>query len=123
MSTSPRPYRLRILIVETDPSTRDSLAVLLADLGHWVESVPDEATALDRSRQDGFDVLLTSIWQPEPDTIGLLGELALQSRLPERVVAMGAQSLEEVGPSSQKIGCHAYLPRPFSLEQLVAVLR
>ena len=118
----PDSYRLRILILETDPQARNSLAILLADLGHWVESVPDAATTLERSRQDGFDVLLTSLWQPGEDGTSLLGELAAQGRLPARVIAMGSTPLAEAGPHSQAGGCHGYLAKPFSTVELEAAL-
>lgn len=115
--------RLRILVVENYPDTRNVLAWILTHLGHSVESVPDAGTAFDRLRQDGFDVLLTDVFLPDKSGWDFLRELRARGILPPQVISVSAMHVDDARGPSKAAGCHAHLVEPFRINELEAALR
>ena len=98
--------------------TREVLAWLLVDLGHWVETVPDAGTALDRLKQDGFDLLLTDVWLPRANGWSLRQLLRERGNLPPYVVSMSTMHVDDVLESSRAVGCFAHLVQPFKIVEI-----
>ena len=57
----------KILIVDDEDDTRESMAMLLRDSGHVVECAPNGREALVRLLQDVPDVILLDLAMPEMD--------------------------------------------------------
>jgi DNA-binding response OmpR family regulator len=68
--TAPSPG-LRALVVEDDPAIREILGLHLGLAGFQVEDVADGRKALDRVRQQQFDLLLLDIMLPGLDGVSL----------------------------------------------------
>src|SRR5438874_7704231 len=60
-----------ILIVEDDLTLREMLEMLPQAEGYTVESAADGATALQRIRRDGIDLILLDLMLPEIDGFAL----------------------------------------------------
>jgi CheY-like chemotaxis protein len=119
-STDARSER-HILIVDDDPDVRSVLTLALERDGWIVECVTDGAAAL-RSLQDHLpSVLLLDLAMPQMDGWAVLARRAVEPawmRVP--VVAMSGDHRH--GPPVVELGANAFLPKPFSLEQLRATL-
>ena len=63
--------RLRALIVEDDAAIREILALHLGLAGFEVDDVGDGRMALDRIRQQRFDLLLLDVMLPGLDGVSL----------------------------------------------------
>ena len=121
-SISINPKYLRILVVEDYNDIRHLLEEVLAHKGHWVEGLYGPGTALERMKQDGFDLLLTDVWQPNLAGWDFLDELRTHERLPAYVVSMSEMYGDEARRTSKAAGCFAHLVQPFKLEELEAIL-
>jgi CheY-like chemotaxis protein len=110
-----------ILIVDDNPDIRSLLTLALERDGWIVESVTDGAAAL-RSLQDHLpDVVLLDLAMPHMDGWAVLARRAVEqtwTRVP--VVAMSANHSH--GPAVVELGANAFLPKPFTVEQLRATL-
>jgi len=71
----PKTTRKRILIVDDEPEIVDTLADILRDAGHLVETARDGRHALDRLGGGAFDLILSDLRMPVLDGPGLYGEV------------------------------------------------
>jgi CheY-like chemotaxis protein len=115
------PSERHVLIVEDDPDIRSLLELALERDGWIVECVTDGAAAL-RSLQDHLpNVVLLDLAMPQMDGWAVLARRAVeQAWLRVPVVAMSANHSH--GPAVVELGANAFLPKPFTVEQLRATL-
>jgi two-component system, sensor histidine kinase len=113
---------LHILVVEDSADNRESLVLLLKQLGHRVEAVEDGQAGLDRLEELRPQVALIDIGLPRLDGY----ELARQAR--ERVgrgsflVALTGYGQPEDQRRAYQAGFDAHLTKPLRLEGLNEVL-
>jgi CheY-like chemotaxis protein len=110
-----------LLVVDDNPSVRDSLRVLLESRGYVVVSAESGPEALERDLQHRFDGALIDVNMPGMS--GLTVCRTLRSRaaelgrnLPVWLIT-GARTLE-LDRAAQEAGAMAVLGKPFSVEEL-----
>ena len=108
--------------MDDHPDVRLILVYFLTGLGHWVESSCHAGAALERLRQNGFDVLLTDLWLPTEHGWDFLRELRARGKMPAYVVSVGAVHRQEAVQLSRAAGCCAHLEQPLRLSEVEAVL-
>lgn len=114
---------LTILLVDVQ-DTRDVVRAMLQRLGHEVIEAANGKEAVGTTIDPTPDLILMDLSMPEVD--GLLATQALRriswsKRLP--VVAMTAFPENLSREKALAAGCDAYLQKPFTVEDLSAVLR
>ncbi len=109
----------RILVVEDEDKLRRVIELQLRTAGFEVEQA---ATAEDAMKlTDRADVILTDLKLPGMTGLELLSQIRRQnSRTP--VIVMTAFSTVENAVEAMKSGAVDFLPKPFSLDHLMAVL-
>jgi len=110
--------RVRVLVVDDDPSVRNLLARLLTDTGRLVETAADGPSALTASHRTAFDLAMIDLRLP-----GLTGsELAalFARRHPDTAVII-ASGLDDVATAvaCMRAGACDYLTKPFDLDDVV----
>ncbi len=112
---------LRILIVDDDPSTQMLLSFMLKKMGHGVILSNDGFDALEILATDAhFDVIVSDIHMPKMDGFHFLDELiAVYPGIP--VIISSVLKTSTVVDEVTKKGA-AFLPRPFTLEELKQVV-
>jgi CheY-like chemotaxis protein len=104
----------RILVVEDDPSVRDSIALLLRIDRHLVTEAADGQQALDLVSRQPFDLVVLDFAMP-----GMLGgEVALRIKLiaPALPILMVTAYLEKLNDTDKPVD--AVLAKPFAVEEL-----
>ena len=77
----------RILVIDDELVIRQALAIMLANVGHKVETAENGRAGLDMLERESFDLVLTDILMPEMDGVEAMRKLrALPS--PPKIVAM-----------------------------------
>lgn len=113
-----------VLIVDDESSVLFLLREVLEERGHEVLSATSgvEAAALsDLGKLDDVELLLTDFAMPELDGLGLMA--LLLRRNPELpVVLLTARGSERLAARAIKEGAFDYLPKPFELDELEAVV-
>jgi two-component system, cell cycle response regulator CpdR len=109
----------RILLAEDDDQMRAFLARGLRRAGHAVDAVGDGETALERSRQANFDLLLADIVIPGVDGIELARRVS--ARHPG-IRVMFITGFAAVALQDDRLAPHRprILAKPFHLRHLIA---
>jgi DNA-binding NtrC family response regulator len=108
-----------ILIVEDEEKLRRVVELQLKTAGYEVEQAGTAEAALRLCEK--ADLILTDLRLPGMDGLGLLAELRRQnSHTP--VIVMTAYGSIETAVEAMKTGAVDFLPKPFSLDHLMAVV-
>lgn len=118
-----------VLLVDPDPTFRETAERALASLGYTVVSAASgpEALALCQSPRwsggkRGIDAVVADVSATDKETRGLVRELR-RSHPGLRAVAMTASPGEGLGEALQELGFEAVVRKPFDLEALDEAVR
>lgn len=111
----------RVWVVDDDSAIRWVLDKALSSSQIRCETFDCAAAVLDALQQSKPDVLLSDIRMPGMDGLTLLGQLQQQApQLP--VIIMTAHSDLDAAVSAYQRGAFDYLPKPFDLDEAVALV-
>ena len=109
----------RILVVEDEPAIAFGLQLDLKNEGYDVEIESDGESALQRARQETFDLILLDVMLPRKDGFEVCRELRRGgSKTPVIMLTAKAQEAEKV--LGLEIGADDYVTKPFSPRELRA---
>jgi two-component system, OmpR family, response regulator MprA len=113
---------MRVLVVDDDPSVRESLRRSLVFNGYQVELADDGEHAIRKVASTHPDVVVLDVMMPRMD--GLAACRALRAAGDDVPVLM-LTARDEVSDrvAGLDAGADDYLPKPFALEELLARLR
>jgi len=110
-----------ILVVEDEPTLRETLAEALAADGFRVTEAGDGRAALEHFRADGPDLVLLDLMLPELSGIEVCRIIRAESAVP--IVMLTARGSEVDKIVGLEIGADDYVTKPFSLRELSARIR
>src|SRR3984885_7902164 len=110
-----------VLIADDDRSIRTVLTQALGRSGYQVRSTSNAAT-LWRWVEDGEgDLVITDVVMPDENGLDLIPRIR-RVRPELKVVVMSAQSTLMTAVKAAQRGAFEYLPKPFDLKELLAVV-
>src|SRR5258708_5782555 len=110
-----------VLIADDDRSIRTVLTQALGRSGYQVRSTSNAAT-LWRWVEDGEgDLVITDVVMPDENGLDLIPRIK-RVRPELRVIVMSAQSTLMTAVKAAQRGAFEYLPKPFDLKELLAVV-
>jgi DNA-binding NarL/FixJ family response regulator len=115
---------LTILIAEDDPGTRLSISDYLELAGYMVFPAEDGQQALSLLEKCSPHLIVTDVTMPHMDGYELIDRVRRQPAfrlLP--VIFLTARTQTEERIRGYQLGCDAYLPKPFELRELGAIVR
>lgn len=116
----------RILIVEDDAALLQGLMDVLVFNGYEVRGVPDGKAGLEAALAGPCDLVLLDLMLPGLDGLSICREIRRQ-KPNQAVVMITARGAEDDIVAGFKAGADDYIPKPFSLRELMvrveAVLR
>jgi two-component system response regulator MprA len=112
----------RVLVAEDDRSVRESLVLALSVEGYAVEAVPDGDQALGAVAREVPDVIVLDVMMPVLDGLTVCRRLRAQ-RCETPILMLTARHEVSDRVSGLDAGADDYLPKPFSLDELLARLR
>jgi CheY-like chemotaxis protein len=113
--------KLRVMIVDDEPIVGKRLTPALAKHGFEVESYVDPKEALDRLREQPFDIVVTDLRMEEIDGIGVL-EHVMSSCPDTRVILITGYATVEVAREALVKGAFDFIAKPFKPKELRAVI-
>jgi DNA-binding NtrC family response regulator len=109
--------KIKILVVDDEPSIRESLSGWLKQDGLEVDTAADGHAALAITSEKHYDIMLIDVKMPEMDGLTLLRKL--KENEPETaVVMMTAHGAIQDAVDAMRLGAYDYLIKPFDLEEL-----
>ena len=124
MTTPPPPLPLhnpRILVIDDEPRIREACILVLADKGFEVAAAPDGEIGLQMIKEKHYDIVLVDLMMPNISGFDVLCEV--RSHHPDTVVIVitGYATLEH-SIEAMKKGAFDFIPKPFTPDQLRAVV-
>ena len=108
-----------VLLVESDPETRERLGSFLRDAGHEVVVAVTSHDAFLRTSEGGIDVIVVDAYDPRGGTVELARSL---NTLPDAPPIILVSSSPEAPEISARIGAAAFLAKPCDPADLVAAV-
>jgi DNA-binding response OmpR family regulator len=110
-----------ILVVEDEPTLRETLVEALEADGFRVADAADGRTALDRFRAIRPDLVLLDLMLPELSGIDVCRIIRAESSVP--IIMLTARDSEVDKIVGLELGADDYVTKPFSLRELSARIR
>ena len=109
--------KIKIIVVDDEPSIRESLRGWLQQDGYQVETAAGGPEALAKNAENRFDIMLIDVKMPEMDGLTLLKKIKeIDSDI--AIVMMTAHGAIRDAVEAIKLGAYDYLLKPFELEEL-----
>jgi DNA-binding NtrC family response regulator len=122
-TSADRSMMTRVLVVDDDPGLRQLVGIMLASIGCKMVEAEDGYEALTILRADpGFAVVISDVHMARMDGVRFLTELRAQQVTIPVILSSVDFSSDWINVVMQQ-GAAAYLPRPFTPRQLVAVVK
>ncbi|MDB5468054.1 MAG: Two-component system, OmpR family, copper resistance phosphate regulon response regulator CusR [Phenylobacterium sp.] len=114
--------RMKVLIVEDEARLGAFLKQGLSEHAHTANWVPTCRTANDALAETNYDLIVLDLNLPDGDGLDLVREWRA-SGFNEPVLILSARDSLEDRIKGLDVGADDYLPKPFSLEELLAKMR
>ena len=118
--------QIRILVIEDEEAIREGLIDVLVFHGYGVEGSATGHEGLEKALTGKFDLILLDIMLPGMDGYEICNRIRAEDR-DQPIIMLTAKTSDEEIIQGLKLGADDYVPKPFSIQQLVlrieAVLR
>lgn len=112
----------RILLVEDDEALRFIVKDNLTEHGYDVEVAADGEIALELFEQNSFDLIVLDVMLPKIDGFKV-AETIRKTNDQVPIIFLTARSMTEDKITGLTIGGDDYIPKPFSMEELLLKIR
>lgn len=121
LETLSRSNSARILVIDDEARIRDACTLVLSDRGFDVSSASDGEKGLEMIHNNHFDIVLVDLMMPTISGFDVLSEV--RKNFPDTVVIVitGYATLEH-SIEAMKKGAFDFIPKPFTPDQLRAVV-
>jgi len=109
---------MRVLVIDDDAGVRRTVALLLEDEGHAVETAADGEEGLQKTRDWDPDLVLTDVRMPGVDGMGFLDGYR-ESGSTARVIVMTAYGNQDLAVKAIRKGAWDYVDKPFTPDALL----
>ena len=110
-----------VLVADDDRSIRTVLTQALGRSGYQVRSTGNAATLWRWVEEGEGDLVITDVVMPDENGLDLIPRIK-RIRPDLRVIVMSAQSTLMTAVKAAQRGAFEYLPKPFDLQELLAVV-
>jgi excisionase family DNA binding protein len=115
-----RNGRLRVLVVDDEPTIRDLVARALETASYEVDTAADGQAAVRRLDEEVYDLLITDLKMPGMDGLTVIREARRRAGdMP--VVIITGNSTEASAIEAINLGVSGYLTKPFRMPRILAV--
>jgi len=110
--------KYEILIIDDDKDLSDIISDMYMDYGYITEYAPTAEAAYEKLEKKSYDMILLDINLPKEDGFCVCKELRKVSKVP--IIFASARTSENDKLKGLDIGGDDYLPKPYSLKELLS---
>jgi DNA-binding response OmpR family regulator len=114
---------LRILVVDDDPLTRETMVRTLQRASYDTLGAEDGNQALEMFDERPFDLVITDIFMPERDGLETINELRLRDPEVKIVAVSEGGEGERYRRAARSFGAAMTLQKPFDTDQLLRAIK
>ena len=107
----------KIMVVDDDKGTRETISEILYELGYQVEIAKDGMEALAKTKTGGFSAALVDVQMPKMNGIDLLKRIKSCDYTLPVVMITGFPSID-IAIEAMKIGASDFITKPFKIDLL-----
>lgn len=108
----------KILVVDDEVSLQETLTYKLEKEGYLVEVAGDGLTALELARSTNPDLVILDVMLPGMDGFEVCRTLRQETNIPVLMLTARDDEIDRV--VGLEVGADDYLPKPFSMRELIA---
>lgn len=112
-----------ILVVDDEPAITNAVVKVCSSEGMTISAAGKAAEALQCLQENSFRLVLCDIMMPELDGFEFLEELANRGIHTPVVMMTGYSTMENAVKSLTSTGAIDYIPKPFTADELLAVVQ
>jgi DNA-binding NtrC family response regulator len=112
----------KILVVDDNRELREILEEYLRGEGDYVDGANNGKEALERYRDNYYDLIITDLNMPELAGMELIKTVQQENEITEFVIITGYASMDSA-VEAIKIGAFDYIVKPFRMEELKVVVK
>lgn len=113
---------MTILIIDDEPGLRQTVSLILTEEGYETQAASDGEEGLAKALELKPDIVLCDVRMPRLGGLEFLERYRAAGGL-GMVIVMTAYGSTELALEAMKNGAYDYLPKPFSPDQLILVLK
>ncbi len=116
---------LQVLVVDSDPDSRDLLTMLFEEYGVETIAATSAVEALEILQQVKPDLLISEIRLPKEDGYSLMHKvkvLETQEQVQIPAIALTVYAREDDRTHALSVGFCNHLPKPFDIDELIAMV-
>ncbi len=121
------PRALRVLLVEDSPDNQFLFRAFIKKTPWEMELAENGAIGVEKFQTGHYDLVIMDMQMPVMDGYTAMRTIRQwereQGRAPTPIVALTANSLQEMAEKSLAAGCNAYVTKPISRDQFVSLIR
>lgn len=110
-------HAARILLVDDEPGSRESLSLLLGHEGYLLDTASDGEKAIRLFSKNKYDVIITDLFLPGASGIDILKHVK-EHPLPCSVILITGNATAETAVEAMKEGAFDYIIKPVNFEKL-----
>ena len=114
---------MKILLVEDEPFMLEAISSVIENAGYEVVKVNNAADAKKQIDAEAYAMVLTDIYLPGPDGFGIVKYIKENPKTKNIPVVVVTGMVDEREKVALKIIPDDWLSKPFSLEQLLRVMK
>ena len=111
-----------ILIVDDEPTIRQSLKGVLEDEGFKASTAESGEVSLELISKHTFDVVLLDVWLPGIDGLETLEKIREKENPPEVIMISGHGTIE-TAVRATKLGAYDFLEKPLSIDKTLILIK
>jgi DNA-binding NtrC family response regulator len=112
----------KILVVDDNKDLREILEEYLREEGDNVEGADNGQEALEKYRENYYDLIITDLNMPELAGMELIKTIRQENEITEFAIITGYASMDSA-VEAIKIGAFDYIVKPFRMEELKVVVK
>lgn len=112
----------RILLVDDEPSVLSALRLILENFSYKVSTATNGALALQRVKEEEFDIILCDLQMPEMDGLSFLREMRGLG-IGATIIMMSAYGTIPIALEAIKLGAYDYISKPFNADEILLTIK
>jgi CheY-like chemotaxis protein len=107
---------MKILLAEDNPENQKVFALIIKSLGYSLDIANDGVEALEKIKQEKYDLVLMDVSMPRMDGIEAAKHIMNENLLPPKIIIMTGHAIDK--SESVNSGIDLFLQKPFTVAEL-----